>query len=220
MGARSYVPQLGRFLQTDPIPGGSANAYAYVFGDPVDESDPSGKFAAWFREFTAKNSIEVVEAAAAREKAAEEEAARRAMEAEEAENKAKEATELSAALGAGGPEGPLGGSSGWAEEYAAETGQEEEGSYSGGGGRFVNNEDPDDHTPRVESECNRTGQHCPGHRGGGHGGGGGAVTCSDVGSAVGGFVGGVIGTAVGPEGTSGAGYIGAGIGGYLGSKIC
>ncbi len=29
MGVRSYVPQLGRYLQTDPAPGGSANAYGY-----------------------------------------------------------------------------------------------------------------------------------------------------------------------------------------------
>jgi RHS repeat-associated protein len=42
MGARSYVPQLGRFLQPDPVPGGSANAYSYTFGDPVNASDPSG----------------------------------------------------------------------------------------------------------------------------------------------------------------------------------
>ena len=42
LGARSYVPQIGRFLQTDPVEGGSANAYAYTFGDPVDSSDPSG----------------------------------------------------------------------------------------------------------------------------------------------------------------------------------
>jgi RHS repeat-associated protein len=42
MGARSYVPQLGRFLQPDPISGGSANAYSYTFGDPVNTSDPSG----------------------------------------------------------------------------------------------------------------------------------------------------------------------------------
>jgi hypothetical protein len=26
---------------------------------------------------------------------------------------------------------------------------------------------PDDHSPNVQSECNRTGQHCSGHRGGG-----------------------------------------------------
>jgi hypothetical protein len=31
---------------------------------------------------------------------------------------------------------------------------------------------PDDHSPDVESECNETGQHCPGHRGGGRRGGG------------------------------------------------
>ena len=43
MGARSYVPQLGRFLQPDPQPGGSANAYSYTHGDPLNESDPSGE---------------------------------------------------------------------------------------------------------------------------------------------------------------------------------
>jgi hypothetical protein len=32
---------------------------------------------------------------------------------------------------------------------------------------------PDDHSPNVQSEFNRTGQHCSGHRGGGRGGGGG-----------------------------------------------
>ncbi|MGH2853966.1 MAG: RHS repeat-associated core domain-containing protein, partial [Solirubrobacteraceae bacterium] len=44
MGARSYIPQLGRFLQPDPQPGGSANAYAYTNGDPINSSDPSGKW--------------------------------------------------------------------------------------------------------------------------------------------------------------------------------
>jgi RHS repeat-associated protein len=42
MGARSYIPQLGRFLQPDPSPGGSANAYAYTHGNPVNETDLSG----------------------------------------------------------------------------------------------------------------------------------------------------------------------------------
>ncbi len=42
MGARSYIPQLGRFLQPDPQPGGSASAYAYTNGNPLNESDPSG----------------------------------------------------------------------------------------------------------------------------------------------------------------------------------
>jgi RHS repeat-associated protein len=44
MGARSYVPQLGRFLQVDPVSGGSANAYTYTFGDPVNSSDPGGAY--------------------------------------------------------------------------------------------------------------------------------------------------------------------------------
>jgi RHS repeat-associated protein len=44
MGARSYVPQLGRFLQPDPVSGGSASAYTYTFGDPVNASDPSGAY--------------------------------------------------------------------------------------------------------------------------------------------------------------------------------
>lgn len=42
MGARLYVPALGRFLQTDPIPGGSANAYDYCNGDPVNSEDLAG----------------------------------------------------------------------------------------------------------------------------------------------------------------------------------
>jgi RHS repeat-associated protein len=42
MGSRSYIPQLGRFLQPDPSPGGSANAYAYTHGNPVNETDLSG----------------------------------------------------------------------------------------------------------------------------------------------------------------------------------
>lgn len=42
MGARSYVPAIGRFLSTDPISGGSANAYDYGNADPVNQVDPSG----------------------------------------------------------------------------------------------------------------------------------------------------------------------------------
>ena len=42
MGARSYAPGLGRFLQPDPVEGGSINAYAYTVDDPVNSVDLTG----------------------------------------------------------------------------------------------------------------------------------------------------------------------------------
>ncbi|MEU6584009.1 PA14 domain-containing protein [Nocardia sp. NPDC046763] len=42
MGARTYLPILGRFLQVDPVPGGSANDYDYVSGDPINHQDLKG----------------------------------------------------------------------------------------------------------------------------------------------------------------------------------
>ena len=41
MGARVYLPTAGRFLQVDPIEGGTLNAYVYVT-DPVNGHDYSG----------------------------------------------------------------------------------------------------------------------------------------------------------------------------------
>jgi RHS repeat-associated protein len=43
MGARVYVPALGRFTQLDPKVGGGANGYDYANQDPVNITDPSGE---------------------------------------------------------------------------------------------------------------------------------------------------------------------------------
>jgi RHS repeat-associated protein len=42
MGARLYEPAIGRFLQTDPLPGASCNSYDYTCQDPVNSSDLPG----------------------------------------------------------------------------------------------------------------------------------------------------------------------------------
>lgn len=122
MGARSYVPQLGRFLQPDPIPGGSANAYGYTFGNPINTFDPSGDYTvmldAFDEEHTSERSSYRVtqhEAEEAR-RAAEEAAARQA--AEEAAALAAEYAEAAAGPGYAGEEGE------W-EEWE----EEEEGGY-------------------------------------------------------------------------------------------
>jgi RHS repeat-associated protein len=45
MGRRSYVPAVGRFISTDPIAGGSANAYDYANADPINGLDLTGQAA-------------------------------------------------------------------------------------------------------------------------------------------------------------------------------
>jgi RHS repeat-associated protein len=60
MGARVYLPTLGRFLQVDPVDGGTDNAYSYV-NDPVNENDYSGQ--SWFSSamnFVAKAVVKAV----------------------------------------------------------------------------------------------------------------------------------------------------------------
>lgn len=43
MGVRLYDPAAGRFLQVDPVAGGSANDYDYSYQDPVNVTDLTGQ---------------------------------------------------------------------------------------------------------------------------------------------------------------------------------
>jgi hypothetical protein len=47
MGARPYDPGLGRFVTTDPIDGGSFNAYDYAGQDPINVYDLNGQTPCW-----------------------------------------------------------------------------------------------------------------------------------------------------------------------------
>ncbi len=46
MGVRLYLPYAGRFLSTDPVPGGNSTAYAYP-QDPVNMFDLDGRWPNW-----------------------------------------------------------------------------------------------------------------------------------------------------------------------------
>jgi RHS repeat-associated protein len=136
MGARSYIPQVGRYLQTDPRLGGSVNAYAYVYDDPVNTTDLSGEWTfetpIWVQEADAGWGGREEQRQIANERAEREEAERIAAQ------KAAEAAYLASIAASspteGGPELPLGGSAGWECQDAAETGQEVPGCGGSGGG--------------------------------------------------------------------------------------
>jgi RHS repeat-associated protein len=120
MGARSYVPQIGRFLQPDPISGGSANAYAYTFGDPVNSSDPSGAYTASFQGFVGETAEQQKQALLAEIRSREEAEAQRAAEQEAAYWSAAEAA-LEAQYRAEAAAGP---------QYTSEAEEGEEGEYT------------------------------------------------------------------------------------------
>ncbi len=100
MGARGYVPQIGRFLQADPVLGGSNNPYAYTDGDPVNSSDLGGDYVEndYLETFNEEENERAIERELARQEAAREEAERKA---EEAAAAAEEAAERAAASGGG-----------------------------------------------------------------------------------------------------------------------
>jgi RHS repeat-associated protein len=153
MGARSYVPQLGAFLQPDPQPGGSANAYAYTHGDPLNESDPSGE---WTLNKTSGGLSAVGEgpgtglessggiAAGAIIPNPPDIQAQEALASHLALDQLTAATEEVAEFEL--PE--------WLEEEAGD----------GGPGDMHFLTYPDDKSPDVESQCNKTGQGCSGKK--------------------------------------------------------
>ncbi|MFF7647414.1 DNRLRE domain-containing protein [Streptomyces canus] len=49
MGVRLYNARSGLFLSMDPVYGGNATTYNYVYGDPVNKYDVTGKYCEWWK---------------------------------------------------------------------------------------------------------------------------------------------------------------------------
>jgi RHS repeat-associated protein len=124
MGVRTYVPQLGRFMQPDPVPGGTSNPYAYTSGDPLGETDLTGKYD-MVLSATIVSALDQESMQEAEQRAAEEAAARAQAEREAAEA-AAEAAAYAGMMEAWGSE------EGWGEEEE----YEEEGEY---GSEYISN---------------------------------------------------------------------------------
>lgn len=245
-GVRSYVPEIGRYLQPDPIPGGSANAYTYTFGDPVNTSDPSGQ--STIKELVAGYAAEVSheyrvkeEAEIAARRAAEEAAARAA-----AETAAVEAswTRQWENYYAGANEGYSGEEEWYEEEWYEEeyeyasykSGEEEAHTEPAllvqplGEEASANGDEETTLAHRIFVGAAGHGNRPPGHghhgranegsacgrRNGCGGGGDGKDGCYWVAGSLGGLVGGAIGTLVGPGGT----MVGGAVGSYAATKVC
>jgi RHS repeat-associated protein len=241
MGVRSYVPQIGRFLQPDPLAGGSANAYSYTFGDPVNTTDPTGEYTAsidaFDEEHVATLTAQAVALAAAEKVAAEEYAAKLAAEAalaaqeDAASNAAAETILLEDEYLAGG-----GGGSEYVEEW--EEWEEEEGeweyaSYHSGSG--TEHEEPHRESAvftqplgdttedwfriliAVGSRCEQYGGHWSHHKCvGTRTGGGSKSACVWVAGSGGAMAGAAVGSVAGPGGS----LAGSLVGGWLASKVC
>ncbi len=247
MGARSYVPQLGRFLQPDPVPSGSANAYAYTYGDPVNTTDPTGtssnQLAAFFEFNNHVAHQATIEAEEAARRAAEEAAARAAAElaAREARIAAAFAGTSQYSFGEGGEEEY------WEEweEWGEEEGEYEWASYqhSGEGGEEAHIEPAVLYQPlteRVTSDGSGEGEpesgfrilikggpgghgcakrHTCHHHGGGGNGGGGVIEKCAHGAAKGAVTGAAGGAAAGAVGGEGAGAGPGAVAGAVGGAV-
>jgi RHS repeat-associated protein len=246
MGARSYVPQLGRFLQPDPDSSGSPNAYTYTFGDPLNEIDPSGDYAEY--QIGGPSASLIAWATQSSQEAAAQQAAENAA-ARAAAERAREEAEA-AQQAAYGPTTSGGEEEWWEEEWGEEEGEYEWASYKDEGGEgkeghpeahvepavlyqplteTATNDGSSDDEPeggsRIMIKGGPGGHGCAKrktchHHGGGNGGGGGGVIekCAH-GAAKGAVTGAAGGAAAGAVGGEGAGAGPGAVAGAVGGAV-